>query len=601
MPFSDDLLRPIPGTNPSGQNLRYTLYDAIREARREDDDLLQGEWEHERKKADYAAVLRLCSDALTNKTKDLQLAVWATEAAFVKEGLQGLSDGLRVTTHLLGQYWDTIYPELDDGDPAPRSGVLRSLDPIIVRRIPDVRLTNDGLTLASYEESRRVGYEADTGEDQKKQDAREEAIKEGKLTAEEFDKSALATPANFLQERLEHADACLSSLTLLDETATSKMGNARPSFAVSRERLEELRQTIRILLGNKPQTGEASASVAATAEAETSAVAEVATVECESQREEPSPAISSTPREHPADAVEALTWIVKAAQVLRREQSTNPVPYAVLRALRWAELRTDAGSVDPASLEAPATEDRKRLRSLAQNEQWEELLDACEVAMESPSSRGWLDLQRYAVNACDSLGSWYDPVASAILGQLEGTLRDCPMLSELTFDDGTATASAETRQWLAEVAQSTKSSDISPVMFDASPASEPGGNSAGPDAYELARQAVASNRPLDAIAILERESGQERSGRGRFQRRLQLAQLCMAANYRGVALPLLQSLTHEIDERRLEEWEDPELMLKTFELLYQCIEKGKGSAEQRELIFARICKLGPSRALELAR
>jgi len=58
MPLRNDLLTPIPGENPSGPDLRYNskvpIYDQVKEARRQDDDLAQGDWQHERKVADYA-------------------------------------------------------------------------------------------------------------------------------------------------------------------------------------------------------------------------------------------------------------------------------------------------------------------------------------------------------------------------------------------------------------------------------------------------------------------------------------------------------------------------------------------------------------------
>src|ERR1051326_8846028 len=44
----DALLTPIPGDNPAGENLQYSgIYDEIREARRADDNLTKGDWEHE--------------------------------------------------------------------------------------------------------------------------------------------------------------------------------------------------------------------------------------------------------------------------------------------------------------------------------------------------------------------------------------------------------------------------------------------------------------------------------------------------------------------------------------------------------------------------
>ena len=81
MPLRDDLLNPIPGENPSGANLKYApVYDQIKEARREEDDVEQGVWQRARKTADYPLVVKLASEALATKTKDVQVAAWLTEA-----------------------------------------------------------------------------------------------------------------------------------------------------------------------------------------------------------------------------------------------------------------------------------------------------------------------------------------------------------------------------------------------------------------------------------------------------------------------------------------------------------------------------------------
>src|ERR1700694_6315960 len=116
MPLRDDLLNPIPGDNPSGANLRYApVYDKIKEARRQDDDAPQGEWAHERKVADYKQVVKLASEALAAKSKDLQLAVWLTEAMLRTEGYAGLLASLKLCQSLIENFWDTLYPELEDG------------------------------------------------------------------------------------------------------------------------------------------------------------------------------------------------------------------------------------------------------------------------------------------------------------------------------------------------------------------------------------------------------------------------------------------------------------------------------------------------------
>ncbi len=120
-----DLLQPIPGPNPSGQDARYSgLYDQIKEARRQDLDLPQGEWVHERKIADWGKVIQLCSGALTTTTKDLQIAAWLTEALLHRRGVSGLTEGLNLLRGLIDQFWPTVYPRSQDDELEFRAGPL---------------------------------------------------------------------------------------------------------------------------------------------------------------------------------------------------------------------------------------------------------------------------------------------------------------------------------------------------------------------------------------------------------------------------------------------------------------------------------------------
>src|SRR5215471_5556878 len=92
MPLRDDLLNPISEENPSGVNLRYDpVTDKIKEARREDIDAPQGDWVTALKTADWNQVIKLGSDALAKKGKDLQVAAWLVEAHVRKEGFASMT------------------------------------------------------------------------------------------------------------------------------------------------------------------------------------------------------------------------------------------------------------------------------------------------------------------------------------------------------------------------------------------------------------------------------------------------------------------------------------------------------------------------------
>lgn len=112
------LITPITDSNPAGPSLRYeTIYDEIREARRGDDaNLPQGVWEIGLKHPDWATVIKLCVEGLENQSKDLQLAIWLTEAATYQFGYTGLVDGCKVIHQLLVTFWETLHPLIDEDE-----------------------------------------------------------------------------------------------------------------------------------------------------------------------------------------------------------------------------------------------------------------------------------------------------------------------------------------------------------------------------------------------------------------------------------------------------------------------------------------------------
>lgn len=134
----ETLLAPIAGDDPCGSSLRYEgAYDRIREARREDDPSLpMGEWETKLKVADWAAVDKLCQDALRQKSKDLQIAAWLGEAWFRRYRLKGLTNGLLLIAALIERYWAGMYPALgDDNDSSARVALCEWVEEVYSERV----------------------------------------------------------------------------------------------------------------------------------------------------------------------------------------------------------------------------------------------------------------------------------------------------------------------------------------------------------------------------------------------------------------------------------------------------------------------------------
>src|SRR5260370_38786546 len=88
------------------------------------------------------------------------------------------------------------------------------------------------------------------------------------------------------------------------------------------------------------------------------------------------------------------------------------------------------------------------LKNLATESQWNELLEAAEAAMGLPCGRGWLDLQRYTVRACEGLG--YESAAIAVCAGLRSLLSDYPDLLSASLSADTPAANNETQPWITQ-------------------------------------------------------------------------------------------------------------------------------------------------------
>jgi type VI secretion system protein ImpA len=603
MPLRADLLTPIPGQNPSGADLRYDpTYDKIKEARREDADLPQGAWQTVRKTADYGLVVKLAGDVLATRSKDLQLAAWLTEALLRREGFAGLRDGLALIRAMLAQFWDTLYPELEEGDPelraAPLTWIGTRLDGV-VRMTP---LTRSGYGVVQYAQSRAVPTEEEAKQDAAKEKAREEALAERRLAPEEFDRAFADTPKSWYKELVASVAGCLEELEALDPLAGEKFGDAAPSFGKLRDALVEVRLIALQLLGKKleldPDPPEPAAAVTEGGESDVMAPTTTARPEAVTSAASAAGGPAGALPAEPADRGDATSRAVAAARFLRRTEPHSPAAYLLLRGLRWGELRARA-EIDPRLLEAPPTHVRSQLKGLLLDRRWPELIEVAEGVMGTPHGRGWLDLQRYVLTACAQLGPGYDYVAAAIREELRALLAALPRLPEMTLMDDTPVANAETQAWLRTEILGGQGAD------GAAPRGAVGGNGTDPAegdraflaAFEQAAAELRAGRPERGIELLLHELARERSARGQFIRKTQVARIMVDAGLETVAMPILRELLDRIDAHKLEEWEAGELVAQPMVLLCRCLDKLAGDQALRQELYLRVCRLDPLQAI----
>ena len=101
--------------------------------------------------------------------------------------------------------------------------------------------------------------------------------------------------------------------------------------------------------------------------------------------------------------------------------------------------------------------------------------------------------------------------------------------------------------------------------------------------------------------MMVHDSELQPSGRMRFQRRVQVAQLCLTADQDPIAYPILMDLSAEIERRGLETWESGAMLAHPLSLLLKCLDRRKNSSDDRDAIFSRLCRLDPQSAITTSR
>ncbi|HEX8713578.1 MAG TPA: type VI secretion system protein TssA [Terracidiphilus sp.] len=612
MPLRDDLLNPISGANPSGVNLRYDrVSDQIKEARTEGEASVLGDLATP-KKADYKLVIKLAGEALATKSKDLQLAAWLTEAEVKREGIGMVDPCLKLMLDLQQQFWDTLYPEVEDGDVGMRAVPIEWACNRIADMLREAPITKDGLNFYQYGESRRVGYEADIGYDDNKAEARRLAVEDGKLTGEEWDKSFGSTPKAWYVAMDEAMRSSMETVETMQAFCEEKYGDDGPAFGKLRTALEEVGAVVSRLLNEKrkiepdePGDGEEAAEEEAHAseaqpEANADAPAEAAPV----ARTKAGKSVSA----EPVDRDDAIARIHACAKFLQKENSSSPIAYLVQTALRLGELREQGGSPAWDFLQPPATEQRQNLKRLTAEGNYEELLTLATAVAGEPCGRGWLDVHRYLWNASYQMG--YYALTASIIATVRALLADVPEAATWTMSDDTPTANPETQKWLEEyvipkppepVAEAAPTPEPEPEPVYTPPVQTQAGEAAEPDVFEVARDLMKRGKLGQAVQLLMRDASQQPSGRARFQRRLQVAQMCASAGQDKVAFPVLEELVKEIDDRKLEDWEASEMIAPPLALLLRCLDAAGATGETRDAVFSRLCRIDPIAAMDVSR
>ncbi len=328
------LLQPISDENPSGENLRYSgLYDEIAEARRADENLNQGEWVTELKIADYPKVIALGIPALTEKTKDLQIGVWVAEAVIRKHGIAGFRDVLLMLHGFHEKFWDTLHPEIDEGDMEGRANAMSWFDIQGALSIRTAAFTGGrGYSLNDFDDSRKYDFpeNADslpTEEKQKLNQLKAEAEKNRSVTMSAWNVERAATRRAAMESINFTIDECWAAFNSLNRLCEEKYDrNQTPGFSNIKNTLEKIHEQVKKLLDEKriEEPDEIEEEAITDESGETTAGAS------KGEAGSVSGAIASRK--------DALRRLGEIAAFFHRTEPHSPVSYLVQRAVKWGNM-----------------------------------------------------------------------------------------------------------------------------------------------------------------------------------------------------------------------------------------------------------------------
>jgi type VI secretion system protein ImpA len=330
------LLAPIPGEKPAGEDLRAnagpnSLYYQVKDGRnsaRAAERRMEGGAE-DPTPPDWKSVVASATKALTESTKDLELAAYLIEALCRTQGFAGLRDGFKAARGLVEQFWDGIYPTPDEeGVPtrvAPLSGLNGDdaegtlIAPI--NRIPLTDSANQGkLTYANYLQA----VATDNILDPKAKDAK---IAAGAMHMELIQKAVADTPAPYYRTLHDDLTAAIAEFAALGKALDTKAGPAAPPTSAIRAALENVLAAVN-------DVAKAKLAVTMTKPAE------------EKKEGTGEPGSNGKPKEEEGgerlpvihDREDALNAILQLSEYFRKIEPHSPVPFALEQAVRWARM-----------------------------------------------------------------------------------------------------------------------------------------------------------------------------------------------------------------------------------------------------------------------
>ncbi|WP_444995414.1 type VI secretion system protein TssA [Aliikangiella sp. IMCC44359] len=320
------LIQPISDESPSGESLKSNgVYAAIKNARSSDDpNLPMGDWQHDLKVADWDEVSKIAINALTKKTKDLQIGIWLLEAQIHQYGFSGIAPAMQLLTELTEKYWADIFPKMEDGDIEYRTNLIAWINKKLLPVISQLPITSSRSEKQYCWSDWEMAVKIEMLPAERKSDKLEYVSSQAIVHA------IAATPVDFYQALYKGCSDAIVSVENYSELLDKLCGQDSPSLFNLKTILLEIRETLaeqvkhRGLFFSAGKTDDENQNAGA-----------------ESNQASNGSNDSGSDDNYLLDSREkAYHQLTQAAEYLKQDDPHSPVPYLIFKAIYWGRLNT---------------------------------------------------------------------------------------------------------------------------------------------------------------------------------------------------------------------------------------------------------------------
>ncbi len=330
----DRLLEPIDGDAPAGVSLRANgVYRDIREARRRDDaSLPMGPWPHDLKRADWRKVARIASEALAEKSKDIQLAAWLFESQINLNGFAAIAPSLTIIQGLLETFSDDVHPQAEAGDQEHRVNIIRWVVNKLLPELRQVPITQCGgdseYAWADWEHAKRNDYLRERG-------SQNDASKVPGPSLDEVQSALQLTSLNRLRQLEIDLTAAQVGINQFAEMLNDRFGVDGPSVQGLADLVRDVGLMIAAELTRRGVRSHAP-PVSDRPVHEDEATASQHTEELIPQEND----ACSLSNQRITDRASAYAQLAQIAQYLKASEPHSPTPYLLQLAIQWGVMNT---------------------------------------------------------------------------------------------------------------------------------------------------------------------------------------------------------------------------------------------------------------------